>query len=202
MQNSLPEETTEKPDFILKTGTPTPEITDASKALDEAQAAYSKSMTDLTTAQTTLTTTESELLEAEAVLARLDPVKNKEQYDIQKVQVDAYKEAVNIRKREIEDAELQVTNAQAGVSTAEKKFETTDVPSTSEALGKSITSPSSLLSQPDVYGLEVKDNQLIDSGTGQVVDAATLLVKQAQSAGKAADPKVKKSGSLSAGFIS
>ena len=51
----LPEETTEKPDFILKTGTPTPEITDASKALDEAQAAYSKSMTDLTTAQTTLT---------------------------------------------------------------------------------------------------------------------------------------------------
>jgi len=194
------EETTEKPDFILKTGTPTPEITDASKALDEAQAAYSKSMTDLTTAQTTLTTTESELLEAEAVLARLDPVEDKEQYDIQKVQVDAYKEAVKIRKREIEDAELQVTNAQAGVSTAEKKFETTDIPSTSEALGKSITSPSSLLSQPTVYGLEVKDNQLIDSSTGQVADAATLLVKQAQSAGKAADPKVKKAAAYLQGL--
>jgi hypothetical protein len=91
----------------------------------------------------------------------------------------------------VEDAELLTTQTQADVSTKQKQFETTEIPSTSEALGKAITNPSSVLSQPTVYGLKVEDNQLIDEGTGQVVTAATLLVKQAQAADAVDDPAVK-----------
>ena len=91
----------------------------------------------------------------------------------------------------VEDAELLTTQTQADVSTKQKQFETTEIPSTSEALGKAITNPSSVLSQPTVYGLKVEDNQLIDEGTGQVATAATLLVKQAQAADAVDDPAVK-----------
>ena len=99
--------------------------------------------------------------------------------------------AYNTLLKNVEDAELLTTQTQADVSTAQKQMETTDIPSTSEALGKAITNPSSILQEPTVYGLEVQDDQLIDSDTGQVATAATLLVKQAQDAGKADDPAVK-----------
>ena len=101
-----------------------------------------------------------------------------------------YSETNNYNKllTDVSDAELSVTTTQADVSTAQKQFETTEIPSTSEALGKAITNPSSVLSQPTVYGLKVEDNQLIDEGTGQVVTAATLLVKQAQAADAVDDP--------------
>ncbi|MDB2522266.1 hypothetical protein N9X16_04555 [Planktomarina temperata] len=104
-----------------------------------------------------------------------------------------YSETNNYNKllTDVSDAELSVTTTQADVSTAQKQFETTEIPSTSEALGKAITNPSSVLSQPTVYGLKVEDNQLIDEGTGQVVTAATLLVKQAQAADAVDDPAVK-----------
>jgi hypothetical protein len=94
-------------------------------------------------------------------------------------------------KKAVEDAELLVTQTQADLSTKQKQFETTDVPSTSEALGKAITTPSSVLQQPTVYGLKVENNQLIDADTGQVATAASLLVKQAQAADAVEDPAVK-----------
>jgi len=100
-------------------------------------------------------------------------------------------DAYNVLLENVEDAELLTTQTQADVSTKQKQFETTEIPSTSEALGKAITNPSSVLSQPTVYGLKVEDNQLIDEGTGQVVTAATLLVKQAQAADAVEDPAVK-----------
>mgnify|MGYP003660374630 FL=1 len=49
-----PPETTQKPDFILKQGTETPEVTEAATGLDEAQKAYSTSMGALTDAQLAL----------------------------------------------------------------------------------------------------------------------------------------------------
>ena len=94
-------------------------------------------------------------------------------------------------KQALEDAELAQTQAGANVSTQEAAYKIEDVPSVAEALGTAITNPSKLLDQPTIYGLKVEDNQLIDSETGQVATAATLLVKQAQDAGKADDPAVK-----------
>ena len=99
--------------------------------------------------------------------------------------------AYNQLLENVADADTLVTQTQADVSTKQKQFETTDIPSTSEALGKAITSPSSVLSQPTVYGLKVENNQLIDEGTGQVATAASLLVKQAQAADAVEDPAVK-----------
>ena len=93
--------------------------------------------------------------------------------------------------KNVEDSELAVNQAQANVATAQKQFETTDIPSTAEALGKAITSPEDLLKKPTVYGLKVENNQLIDEGTGQVATAATLLVKQAEAADAVEDPAVK-----------
>jgi hypothetical protein len=100
---------------------------------------------------------------------------------------DAYNQLIT----NVSDAELLTTQTQADVSTKQKQFETTDIPSTSEALGKAITTPSSVLQQPTVYGLKVENNQLIDEGTGQVATAASLLVKQAQAADAVDDPAVK-----------
>ena len=92
---------------------------------------------------------------------------------------------------DVEDAEDLVTQTGADVATKQKQFETTDIPSTSEALGKAITTPSSVLQKPTVYGLKVENNQLIDEDTGQVATAASLLVKQAQAADAVEDPAVK-----------
>ncbi len=164
-------DTTQKPDFILKQGTETPEVTEAATSLDEAQKAYSTAMGALTDAQLALS----------GVTIPAD--------DAPQADKDAY-EAL---QKAVEDAELSVTQTQAAVSTAQKRFETTDVPSTGEALGKAISTPSAVLAQPTVYGLEVKDDQLIDSTTGQVADALTLLVKQAQAADNVENPVFKKS---------
>jgi hypothetical protein len=91
----------------------------------------------------------------------------------------------------LEEAEATQTQSAANVAAQEAAYKIEDVPSTAEALGQAITNPSSVLSQPTVYGLKVEDNQLIDEGTGQVVTAATLLVKQAQAADAVDDPAVK-----------
>ena len=193
-----PEETTEKPDFVLSQGTETPETTEAATALNEAQKDYSQAMSDLTDAQNTYNTTQDDLLKEEEILAGMDP--EDEGYQTQKSIVDTYKYALEQHQKTIDDADIKVTRAQANVSTAQKKFDVTDVPSTGEALGLAITSPSSLLAKPTVYGLEVKNNQLIDSSTGKVADAKTLLTKQAQAAGNASDPKVKKVDAYLAGL--
>lgn len=100
-------------------------------------------------------------------------------------------DAYNVLLENVENAEDLVTQTGADVATKQKQFETTDIPSTSEALGKAITTPSSVLQQPTVYGLKVEDNQLIDEDTGQVATAASLLVKQAQAADAVEDPAVK-----------
>jgi hypothetical protein len=92
---------------------------------------------------------------------------------------------------DVENADELVTQTGADVATKQKQFETTDIPSTSEALGKAITTPSSVLQKPTVYGLKVEDDQLIDEDTGQVATAASLLVKQAQAADAVEDPAVK-----------
>ena len=91
----------------------------------------------------------------------------------------------------LEEAELAQTQAAANVSAQEAAYKIEDIPSTAEALGKAITNPSSVLSQPTVYGLKVENNQLIDENTGQVATAASLLVKQAQAADAVEDPAVK-----------
>ena len=166
-----PPETTQKPDFILKQGTETPEVTEAATGLDEAQKAYSTAMGALTDAQLAL---------SGATIPAEDAS-------------DEDKAAYEALQKAVDDADLTVTQTQAAVSTAQKRFETTDVPSTGEALGKAISTPSAILAQPTVYGLEVKDDQLIDSTTGQVADALTLLVKQAQASDNVENPAVKKS---------
>ena len=82
-----------------------------------------------------------------------------------------YKDKKEAIDKAYEDAELANTQAQAKVSTAQKQFETTDIPSTSEALGKAISDPSSLVTKQQVAGIEAQDDQFIKEGTGQL-DAA------------------------------
>jgi len=168
-----PDDTQEafQPGPVLKKGTETPEVSEAATALDEAQKAYSTAMGALTDAQLALS-------------GATIPADNAPQEE---------KDAYEALQKAVEDAELSVTQTQAAVSTAQKRFETTDVPSTGEALGKAISTPSAILSQPTVYGLEVQDDQIIDSTTGKVADALTLLVKQAQAADEVENPAVKKS---------
>jgi len=172
-QEDQPDDTQEafQPGPVLKKGTPSPEVSEAATALDEAQKAYSTAMGALTDAQLALS-------------GATIPADNAPQEE---------KDAYEALQKAVEDAELSVTQTQAAVSTAQKRFETTDVPSTGEALGKAISTPSAILAQPTVYGLEVQDDQIIDSTTGKVADALTLLVKQAQAADNVENPVFKKS---------
>ena len=140
------------PSLVLKQGTATPEITEAATLLDTAQTTYSASMSKLTDAQKALSGVSSPPMDSEG--NPIDPTSD---------EAVAYLALL----KAVDDADLEVTQSQANLSTAQKRFETTDVPSTGEALGKAISTPSAILSQPTVYGLEVKDNQIIDSTTGQ-----------------------------------
>jgi hypothetical protein len=148
-QEDQPDDTQEafQPGPVLKKGTPSPEVSEAAKLLDEAQKAYSDAMATLTDAQ-------------QALSGATIPADDAPQAD-----KDAYKAL----EEAVANAELSVTQTQAAVSTAQKRFETTDVPSTGEALGKAISTPSAILSQPTVYGLEVQDDQIIDSTTGKLM---------------------------------
>ena len=97
-------------------------------------------------------------------------------------ELDAYKEYGKllpgyVERKALEDAELANTQAQAKVSTAQKQFETTDIPSTSEALGKAISDPSSLVTKQKVAGIEAQDDQFIKEGTGQVAEAERFQTK-------------------------
>ena len=172
-QEDQPDDTQEafQPGPVLKQGTPSPEVSEAATVLDEAQKAYSTAMGALTDAQLALS---GATIPAD---------------DAPQAEKDAYKAL----EEAVANAELSVTQTQAAVSTAQRRFETTDVPSTGEALGKAISTPSAILSQPTVYGLEVQDDQIIDSTTGKVADALTLLVKQAQAADSVENPVFKKS---------
>ena len=86
------------------------------------------------------------------------------------------------KQKAVVDAELANTQAQSKVSTAQKQFETTDIPSTSEALGKAISDPSSLVSKQKVAGIEAQDDQFIKEGTGQVEAAERLQTKLGKAA--------------------
>ena len=160
-----------QPGPVLKEGTETPEVSEAAKLLDEAQKAYSDAMANLTDAQ--------QALDGATIPADDAPQEEKDAYE-------ALQDA-------LADAEVLVTQTAGDVSTAQRRFDTTDVPSTGEALGKAISTPSAILAQPTVYGLEVRDDQIIDSTTGKVADALTLLVKQAQAADSVENPVFKKS---------
>ena len=103
-------------------------------------------------------------------------------------------------KEALEAKEIAKTQAEAKVSSKEQKFKATDIPSTAEALGKAITSPSALLSKPTVYGLDIKGDQLVDNQTGKVATAATLFVKQAESSDAVDDPTVKATMAYIAGL--
>ena len=67
----------------------------------------------------------------------------------------------------------------------------TGVPSVTESLAKTISSPLDLVTRPDVYGITVQDNQLIDDTTGQVLSIDDVITKQATLAGKIDSPSVK-----------
>jgi len=106
---------------------------------------------------------------------------------------------VTYGEAEADALQAQVT-ADGELAVAQDAFNLTDIPSTAEALGNAISSPTSLLTEPTVYGIDIKDGQLIDTETGQVADAATLFVKQAEAGDAVEDPAVKAAMAYVAGL--
>ena len=165
----LPGVTPTKPPVIQK-GTVTPEVTENAKLLDDAQvdaANASSSLADL---------------QKYASGKSLDDIYQGPSGDTENgMTIGAALEA----------KEINVTRASATVNSRQQAFDLTDIPSTAEALGKAVSSPTSLLTKPTVYGLDVSNGQLIDTTTGQLVDAAALFVKQADAGESIDDPVVK-----------
>jgi len=91
----------------------------------------------------------------------------------------------------VKDAEANVTSTNMELRAAEERLKVTGVPSVTESLAKTISSPLDLVTRPDVYGITVQDNQLIDDTTGQVLSIDDVITKQATLAGKIDSPSVK-----------
>lgn len=83
---------------------------------------------------------------------------------------------------QIEDRSMALNNARAMLSAEASAFGTEAIPSVAEAVGKAITAPTELLSQPEVYGLKLEGDQLIDAETGKVATQEEIDTKLAQKA--------------------
>ena len=97
--------------------------------------------------------------------------------DLYKGNKSAEQTAYEQLTQNVTDAELLVTQTQADVSAAQKRFETTEIPSTSEALGKTITDPTALSTEADVDKLTEETNQLIGTEKGQLDEVSDAAVK-------------------------
>ena len=89
----------------------------------------------------------------------------------------------NTAKTNLENAQSLIESTYADLLAAEERTKVTDVPSVTESLARTISLPTSLVTDQDVYKITEKDGQLIDSETGQVLDADDVLVKLATKAG-------------------
>ncbi len=95
----------------------------------------------------------------------------------------------NTAKTNLENAQSLVESTYADLLAAEERTKVTDVPSVTESLARTISFPESLVTDQDVYKITEKDGQLIDSETGQVLDADDVLVKLATKAGAIDTPE-------------
>jgi len=113
---------------------------------------------------------------------KTDPVYVKYQKDLV-----PYKQA----EQKVKDAESLVESTYGDLLAAEERTKVTDIPSVSESLAKTISSPEDLVTNQEVYKIKAEDGQLIDSETGQVLDAKDVIVKLATQAGAIDTPAVK-----------
>tara|TARA_R100000995_G_scaffold79790_1_gene51072 strand:+ start:916 stop:5076 length:4161 start_codon:yes stop_codon:yes gene_type:complete len=79
----------------------------------------------------------------------------------------------------VTDAEELITTTEAEVAAAQKRFETTEIPSTAEALGKAITDPTGLTTKADVSKITEETDQLIGTEKGQIGEVSETAVKLA-----------------------
>ena len=91
----------------------------------------------------------------------------------------------------VKDAEADVTSTNMELRAAEQRLKATGVPSVTESLAKTISSPLDVVTRPDVYGIAIQDNQLVDSESGQLLSIDDVITKQATLAGKIDSPSVK-----------
>jgi len=112
-----------------------------------------------------------------------DTYKDKPKSESEQEYADAV-EAVDTANDEIEKTKMELT-------ATESRTKVTGVPSLTETLAKTISSPKDLVTRPDVYGIKVEDNQFIDTGTGQVAKIDDIIAKQAELADAVDSPSVK-----------
>ena len=106
----------------------------------------------------------------------------------------------NTAKTNLENAQSLVESTYGDLLSAEERTKVTDIPSVAESLAKTISSPEDLVTNQEVYKIEVQDGQLIDSETGQVLDAEDVIVKLATQAGAIDTPAVKTARAYLAGL--
>ena len=76
----------------------------------------------------------------------------------------------NTAKTNLDSAQALVESTYADLLAAEERAKVTGIPSVTESLARTISLPTSLVTDQDVYKITEKDGQLIDSETGQVLD--------------------------------
>ena len=114
-------------------------------------------------------------------------------------ETDTYKDKPKSDEEEryqkiVDDVDQFTDDVESGkmlVTAQEEALKVTGVPSLTETLAKTISSPKDLVTRPDVYGIKVEDNQFIDTGTGQVAKIGDIIAKQAELADATEAPSVK-----------
>jgi len=95
----------------------------------------------------------------------------------------------NTAKTNLDSAQALIESTYGDLLAAEERTKVTGIPSVTESLARTISLPTSLVTDQDVYKITEKDGQLIDSETGQVLDADDVLVKLATKAGAIDTPE-------------
>tara|TARA_R110002012_G_scaffold321335_1_gene548715 strand:+ start:146 stop:4399 length:4254 start_codon:yes stop_codon:yes gene_type:complete len=116
-----------------------------------------------------------------------------------------FKDTDTFKDKPKSESEIEYTNAVDALDTANEEIEktkmtldstesrakVTGVPSVTETLAKTISSPTDLVTRPDVYGIKVENNQFIDASTGQLAKIDDIIAKQAELADAVDSPSVK-----------
>jgi len=112
-----------------------------------------------------------------------DTFKDKPKSESEQEYVDAV-DALDTANEGIEQTKMTLDST-------ESRAKVTAVPSVTETLAKTISSPMDLVTRPDVYGIKVENNQFIDTNTGQLAEIEDIIAKQAKAADAVDSPSTK-----------
>ena len=128
-------------------------------------------------------TTKTKLNQAQSQLAKAQGDLSDLQQQLAALPTDASQDA---KRQEIVDKitgqQTKITQAEAAVASASQAFQVAAIPTTAEAVGATVSTPTDLVTGQDVSKITADTKQLIDTGTGEVGDRTDKTAQEGTTA--------------------